>query len=178
MKPKQRWLILGSLLLATLAAAHFAEDDEPVIDKSKRKIGSVVRNGGAVGVGEARPAVGSNKVAEFSATPLEFPEPKAASEDEVAATIDPFRNKSWYVAPPPPPPPKPTAPPLPFQFLGKLVESGETRVFLNYQGAHLIAKAGDVINGQYRVEEIVGNSMTFVYQPLKETQVLVIGTDK
>lgn len=177
MKPKQRWLILGSLLLATLAAAHFAED-EPVIEKSKRKSISVARNGAAVAVGEAQRAVGSNKVVELSVTQLEFPEPKVVSEDAEATTIDPFRNKSWYVAPPPPPPPKPTAPPLPFQYLGKLIEGGETRVFLSYQGTHLIAKVGDVINGKYSVEEVTGNSMTFVYQPLKETQVLAIGADK
>lgn len=178
MKPKQRWLILGALLLATLAAAHFAEDDEPVTDKSKRRSGSVPQSRAATSGGEARRAIHDNKLAELPAAGLEFPEPTAAPEAEESAGIDPFRSKSWYVAPPPPPPPRPTAPPLPFQYLGKLVEGSETRVFLNYQGAHLIARVGDVINGQYRVEEVVGSRMTFLYQPLKEMQVLTLGADR
>jgi hypothetical protein len=72
---------------------------------------------------------------------------------------------------------KPVAPALPFQYLGKLIEDGETRVFLNHQGKHLIAKVGDVINGTYRVEGISGGQMTLLYQPLKEKQVLSIGPE-
>jgi hypothetical protein len=68
------------------------------------------------------------------------------------------------------------APPLPFQFLGKLKEDGETRVFLNYQGKYVIAKVGDVIDS-YRVDDISGGRMTFLYQPLNEKQSLVIGAD-
>ena len=36
MKPQQRWLILGSLLLATLFAAYLV-DNEPAPEKSRRK---------------------------------------------------------------------------------------------------------------------------------------------
>ena len=36
MKPKQRWLIIGSLLLATLAGAYLVED-EPLPETGKKK---------------------------------------------------------------------------------------------------------------------------------------------
>ncbi|UCV05464.1 hypothetical protein [Dechloromonas denitrificans] len=168
MKAKQRWLIIGGLLLATLAAAYMAEDEAPAATGKRQT---------AAPAGQPRRAAGPDKLAETAAPPLSFPEP-AAGKGEEGEVIDPFRNKSWYVAPPPPPPPKPTAPPLPFQYLGKLSEDGETRVFLNHQGKHLIAKVGDVINGTYSVEDIAGGQMIFRYQPLQETQTLAIGSER
>ena len=169
MKPKQRWLILGSLLLATLVAGYLVED-EPAPEKTKRK-GSVAKKSAV----SPSSSAGSGRLVANSAVP----EPEL---DEVGSdrkkVIDPFRTKSWFVAPPPPKPPKPTAPPLPFQFLGKLNEEGEIRVFLNHQGKHIIAKVGDVINNTYTVEEISGGQMVLLYQPLKEKQILSIGSDK
>ncbi|UCV21339.1 hypothetical protein [Ferribacterium limneticum] len=177
MTPKQRWIILGGLLSATLVAGYLLED-EPVPEKSKRK-GSVASKSAASSPAENRRAGAKERATELAAAPLSFPEPAPAEEAEDGKKlVDPFRNKSWYVAPPPPKPPKPTAPPLPFQYLGKLNEDGETRVFLNHQGKHIIAKVGDVINGTYSVEEISGGQMTFLYQPLNEKQVLGIGSDK
>ena len=182
MKPNQRWMILGSLLLATLLAGYLAED-EPAPEKSKRK-GSVASKSAASSLLESRRSGARERAPELASAPLSFPEPAPdeAGEDGKAGEdkkfIDPFRTKSWYVAPPPPPPPKPSAPPLPFQYLGKLNEDGEIRVFLNHQGRHIIARLGDVINGTYSVDEIAGGQMTLLYLPLKEKQVLGIGSDK
>lgn len=182
MTPKQRWIILGGLLSATLVAGYLI-DDEPVPEKTKRK-GSVASKSAASSAAESRRVGAKERTTELAAAPLNFPEPAPldavdeSKTEEGTKPIDPFRNKSWYVAPPPPKPPKPTAPPLPFQYLGKLSEGGETRVFLNHQGKHIIAKVGDIINGAYGVEEISGGQMTFLYQPLNEKQVLGIGSDK
>lgn len=179
MTPKQRWIILGSLLAATLVAGYLV-DDEPVPEKGRRK-GSVASKSAPSSPAESRRPGAKERTSELAAAPLNFPEPAPPDErvtEEGGKVIDPFRNKSWYVAPPPPKPPKPTAPPLPFQYLGKLSEEGETRVFLSHQGKHIIAKVGDVINGTYTVEEISGGQMTFVYQPLNEKQVLGIGSAK
>ncbi len=177
MTPKQRWIILGGLLAATLVAGYLVED-EPVPEKSKRK-GSVASKSAVSSPAESRRAGAREQTTELAAAPLNFPEPAPVEEvEEGEKRIDPFRNKTWYIAPPPPKPPKPTAPQLPFQYLGKINEAGETRVFLNHQGKHIIAKLGDVINGTYSVEEISGGQMTFLYQPLNEKQVLGIGSDK
>lgn len=99
-----------------------------------------------------------------------------AADESAEPTVDPFRRKTWYVAPPPPPRPKPQAPPLPFQYLGQLHADGEPRVFLNHQGRHLVIKAGDVIAGTYAVESLVAGQVVFIYLPLKEKQVLPTGT--
>lgn len=184
MKPKHRWLIIGGLLLATLVAGYLV-DDEPVAEKSTRRKATSARAEGASSARENRRSSVKDTAVEPLVAPLSFPEPVAAvepelegEEEEKKEIIDPFRNKSWYVAPPPPPPPKPVAPPLPFQYLGKLSEDGQIRVFLNHQGKYLIARTGDVIDGIYRVEEIAGSRMIFLYQPLKEKQVLSIGSEK
>jgi hypothetical protein len=179
MKPNQRWLILGSLLLVTVVAAYLAED-EPAPEKSTRKVPAAAKWATSSPAADSGRGEIREKVAELAAAPLSFPEPAPVAEaEEGKKPVDPFRSKTWALPPPPPPPPPPPkAPPLPFQYLGKLSEDGETRVFLNHQGKHIIAKVGDVINGTYTVEAIAGGRMTLIYQPLNETQVLAIGSDR
>ena len=163
----QRWLILGPLLIASVAAAWLIEDDgeEPV---------------------QPRPR-GERRLATEAAVPTPVAQADAArtadrregegepGKKAEALGIDPFRAKSWYVAPPPPPPPKPTAPPLPFKYVGQLVEEGETRVFITSQNRQLVIKVGDTVDGSYAVEEISPGQVVFVYLPLKERQVLATG---
>lgn len=176
MTPKQRWLVIGSVLLATLAAGYMIED-EPLPEKDKTKKGAATKSIASSSTQASRRTSANNTSGEAAAAPLSFPDPATADAVAQAETIDPFRNKSWVVAPPPPPPAKPTAPPLPFQYLGKIMEDSGVRVFLNLQGKNLIVKAGDVINGIYTVVDIAGNQMTFLYLPLKEKQALSIGAD-
>ena len=179
--PRQRWLMLGSLLLAVLAAAVLVDSDteaKPELGKKGRSTVSTAASDHPDGGGrQARNAVTTEPLAQLS---LALPEAEPAAEatsEPAEPVIDPFRSKTWFIAPPPAPPPKPTAPLLPFQYLGKISEDGEIRVFLNHQGKHLIAKVGDVINGTYLVEEIAGGRMNFLYQPLKEKQSLSIGNE-
>jgi hypothetical protein len=89
-----------------------------------------------------------------------------------------FAPKSWYVPPPPPkavPPPPPSAPPLPFTYMGKLIEDGQMTVFLTKQDRNYVVKVGDTIDGTYKVEEVSARMMTLTYLPLKIKQTLMIG---
>jgi hypothetical protein len=99
-------------------------------------------------------------------------------------TANAFESKSWYVPPPPPPPPPPappppppvpTAPPLPFTYLGRYDESTNSVIFLVRGDRLMLVHAGDVIEGTYRVEGIVGSTLSLTYLPLKITQSLDIG---
>jgi hypothetical protein len=83
--------------------------------------------------------------------------------------------KSWYVPPPPPPPEKPKAPPLPFKFTGRLIENGQTTVFLSSQDRNEAAHLGDVLDKAWRVDRISPTSMTLTYLPLDQTQTLALG---
>lgn len=103
-----------------------------------------------------------------------------------------FGSKNWKPAPPPKkvvkappvvaapivvpaPPPPPSAPPLPFVYLGKMVDGANTTVFLSSQQRNLAVKAGDTIDNIYRVEGIAGDSMTLTYLPLNAQQQLYLG---
>jgi len=68
---------------------------------------------------------------------------------------------------------KPSAPPLPFRFFGRLTEKGQTDVFV-MQGDELISiKPGQKI-GDYRVDQIADASISFTYLPMKLKQTLDI----
>jgi hypothetical protein len=73
------------------------------------------------------------------------------------------------------PPPKPVAPPLPFKFMGRLIDKGTTTVFVSHNGQSLNLKQGDKAADLYRVEQITASEVVFLYEPLDERQVLAIG---
>lgn len=83
------------------------------------------------------------------------------------------------VEPPPvpvAPPPPPQVPPLPFRVLGRYVEAGQVAVFLQYNDKNIIARVGDTLGEQYKVESIDSGTLTFLYLPLNQTQTLGIGS--
>jgi Tfp pilus assembly protein PilP len=71
------------------------------------------------------------------------------------------------------PQPKPTAPPLPFKFFGRLTENGKTEVYV-LRGDELLTIAAGQNIGDYRVEQIEHKSIAFTYLPLKTKQTLDI----
>jgi hypothetical protein len=102
-------------------------------------------------------------------------------DPSASASGNAFAPKSFYVPPPrpkavaPPPPPPPTAPALPFRFMGILKESEtSTLVFLSRDDRLYSVRAGDVLDGTYRVDNISQDAVTFVYLPMNETQKLRI----
>lgn len=91
--------------------------------------------------------------------------------------VDAFAPRSF--APPAPkladaPPAKPTAPPLPFAYLGKVVDNGKTSVFVARGDENHAIEAGQTIAGTYRVEKITDSAVTFTYLPMKTRQTLAI----
>jgi len=108
------------------------------------------------------------------------------------AKNDAFGSKNWKPAPPPkkvvkakpvaqpvaappPPPPAPTAPALPFTYLGRMVDAGVTTVFLAQQHVSLAVKTGDTINNVYRVDQITDTTVSLTYLPLNAKQQLNLG---
>lgn len=99
-----------------------------------------------------------------------------------------FAPHSWYVprppprAPPPPPsppPPAPTAPALPYRFIGSYAARGEAPVYFLSRGDRVIdAHVGDQLDGVYRLESAAGGTLVFVYLPLDVRQSLPAGVPK
>lgn len=89
-----------------------------------------------------------------------------------------FAGKSF--APPPKPvelapAPAPTAPPLPFTYLGKQHAAGHVDVFLARGSEVLIVRDHTVIGNTYRIESVRPPVMTLTYLPLNQMQQLNIG---
>jgi hypothetical protein len=102
---------------------------------------------------------------------------------------DPFLRKSWYVAPPPAPPPPvvyvappepppPSAPPLPFSYMGRLLEEpSQHPVYFLVRGDKLYTvAAGDLIEGTYRLEGVESGQLALTYLPLNVRQLMPMGS--
>ena len=91
---------------------------------------------------------------------------------------DLFNARSWEPrvrekkAPEVAPPPAPTAPPLPFAYVGRWLERGETIVVLSKAGQTYIVHAGESLDGTYVLETIEDDKLTIRYLPLGIAQVL------
>jgi hypothetical protein len=85
----------------------------------------------------------------------------------------PPRPLAKVVAPEPPPPhPAPTAPPLPFQYRGRMIDGNKLVVFLQKQQETVSISAGDVLDNTYKIESITDRAVHFRYLPLDTKQVL------
>lgn len=159
---RKRWTILGGLLVLTLGTSLW-------LNMSDSDGTSVV----AVAKPERRSPARQSGAPEALALDALRRQPPAAKPE------DAFPAKSWYVPPPPPkalPPPAPTAPSLPFAYMGRMVEEGKTTVFLTRQDRNYAAKVGDTLDGTYRVDGIDAGSVTLTYLPLNMQQTLAIGS--
>jgi hypothetical protein len=88
---------------------------------------------------------------------------------------DPFAQRSF--APQAPAreaaaPQPPAAPPLPFQYIGKVIENGKLEVYVTHGEELLSLARGQKIGGEYRVDKVTASSVTFTYLPLKMKQTL------
>ena len=100
---------------------------------------------------------------------------RSDSEDPRPA-VDPFARRSFgpQQAAEAAPPTKPTAPPLPFRYVGKMIEDGKLAVFLSRGEDSYSIHAGQKIAGEYRVDKVTETKVVFTYLPLKTKQILDI----
>jgi len=154
MNTRQRWLAVA--LVAVLVASFWpASEDVDTIELVERSPSP--RDVPAATTRPPEPDVSPRP-----------PEPASAERlPRMQANL--FPRQSWVpppkpYLPPTPPPPKP--PPLPFKYLGRWVEGSRLTVFL-MQGEQPIAiKQGQVLSGNWRVDEITERSVVFTYLPL------------
>ena len=140
------------------------------------------------------------------APPIDSSEPQVRTDDETAiARPDPvvetsilpkrqphagvttnlFSGHSWYRPPPPveaapvqtaPVVRTPTAPPLPFSYIGRYEQEGAGTLYYIVKGDRVYdVKVGDVIDGTYSVDRVVNGQLIFTYLPLHSSQGLRLG---
>jgi hypothetical protein len=95
------------------------------------------------------------------------------------AQADPFAPRSFASAAGEAPaaaaaPARPSAPPLPFTYLGKVIEDGRLSVFLSRGGQNYSVGAPQQLDREYRVDKVTETRITFTYLPLGSRQSLEI----
>lgn len=180
----RRRLLLWSLLLMAGWLALFGDrtphDAPDVVQAARRASGE----GAAAPAPAASRAVGARTDAAKASAQLEVA--ALIARDELIATAiddrvsrDLFPPLSWM--PPPPKPekpakaPPPMAPPIPFVYLGKKLESGQWEVYLGRGEEVFIAREGATLAGSYRVQGITPSALNLLYLPLKQLQTIPIG---
>jgi len=160
----QRWAILGAALGLTLVAVRWAESDDNTEVKTPRPPGVVSER-----ASEELPRLELDRLKRLA---------------HAAPGADPFAPRSWQApaearrrAPPPAPRP-PQAPPLPFAYFGKAIEGGKVTVFLARGENNYVVRAGDTLEGTYRVERVDDRKVVFTYLPLGTRQELALVGDE
>lgn len=139
----------------------------------------------------------SDPVAATVATPANGKTPVASTAASSAAAVVPIKDlspagdlfaaRSWKAAPAPgtateqpvastPVVQAPTAPPLPFQFVGRLDDRSDLQVFLQSGEKIYVVRKGDVIDETWRIERISDKELSLVYLPLHLAQTLSVGS--
>jgi hypothetical protein len=155
--------VLAIVLMSSLPAAAWVLSREPTADSSGKArteaVPAVVTARASAEPARAEPGIGR------------IGREAKPHEDPVA---DVFERQNWEVAAPAESPP-PVAPPLPFTYMGKVVEDGTETVFLTRDDRSYAVKSGETLDGVYRVEKIAPSSVTFTYLPLRQRQQLATG---
>jgi hypothetical protein len=166
-------MFLGLALVGSLVATSWvASQEESGSEKSRTK---------APESGPLRPPAANARPADAAAAPTEalmLDKLNRAKTEPGAENL--FETGTWEPPPPkvvarPGPPPAPAPPALPFTYFGKMGDAGQTIVFLDAGGKSYAARIGDVLDGQYRVEDIKDRIMVLTYLPLQQQQTLNIG---
>lgn len=159
-QPAPRQLLLfGALGLSLAATAWVSQDDAP------EPVAAAPRRVTATAVAQADwPAAAASTRAEWPA-----PDAQARAAWGEAAPV--------AAAPAPPPaaapaeeaPPPPSAPPFPYQLVGRLTD-GTTRAVLNNAQRSAVVGAGEVVDGQWRVDAVEPTGLRLTYLPLGQAQ--------
>jgi hypothetical protein len=159
MKPILR-RTFGAVAIAAALASVVAGRERPTLELPTPAARVHARGAAADGLDLDRLAVRSESGAQDA-------------KPSAAAAADPFAPRSFAAAVPAQPgkKEKPVAPPLPFRYLGKMLDDGKLAVFLANGEESLSVSAGQRI-GEYRVDKVTENEVVFTYLPLKQKQSL------
>lgn len=168
---RQRWAVLIALLTAALSAAAWVREGDRSADAEV--VEAPVRQARPAGVAPMR------KDQTVERVHLE----KLQVRSVAGKANDAFAPRSWHRPVPKPAPapiavvvaPPPSAPPLPFAYMGKLLSEDARAVFLTQGERNLIVHEGDVIDAIYRVDKLSDADLSFVHLPTGIRQNLAIG---
>jgi hypothetical protein len=164
---RQRWVFYAIALVLTFTAVKWAGGQDRAVART------------TVAYEAERP---DRPAREAATTAAVVPEVRLGLLERRAVASpsgDPFEARSWepklVAVRPNLPPPPPQAPPLPFTYLGKMVDGEKMTVFLARQDRNYVVRPGDTLDGSYRVEAIEESGLALTYLPLGTRQTLAFG---
>jgi hypothetical protein len=168
---RERWLLLLTLLTLALSAAAWVREGGKAADVEVRD--TTARQAPSAITAPARTEQSADRVH------LEKLRDRAAADH----ANDAFAPRSWRKPAPKAPAAAsavvvvapPSAPPLPFTYMGKVLSDEISAVFLNQGERNLIVHEGDVIDATYRVEKLSDAGLTLIHLPTGIRQNLLIG---
>jgi hypothetical protein len=167
---RKRWAVLIMLLTAALSAAAWVRDGDKAAETEV--VEAPARQARSIGAAPVRKEQAAERVH------LE----KLRMHPSPEKTDDAFASRSWRKPAPKPSlakavvvAPPPSAPPLPFVYMGKLLSDEARAVFLTQGERNLVVHEGDVIDSIYRVEKLSDAGLTFVHLPTGIQQNLAFG---
>ncbi len=167
MSPQQRKLLFGAAgALSLLAAWRVFQATDP--QAGGDLLATAPRSSPSAAPRPRSNALPSAEICSTAELPARDPLTETAQADPFNAAPPP-PPPVVAVAPPPPPPvvEAPPAPPplpvLPYTYMGSLAASanGPAQVFLVYNERLLVAKAGDLLEGGYRLDQIGERELSF-----------------
>jgi hypothetical protein len=105
----------------------------------------------------------------------------AATASNASSSTPLFTAQSWQPAPVPAPPPvpvEPEAPPFPYTYMGGLSDERGRTAFFNRGDRVLAVRAGETIDGAYRVDHLDETLMTLNYVALNKTVQVALGAGR
>ena len=192
METRQRWLVLGGLLTATLAAAawvHGNDNANQGVVEARERPGSRARADDARRTDTKRnevPQIAAEDTKSHIRSDSHVQLERLDARNLGKLIRDPFAipvRKVTRTKPKPSAPvivanaaplPPPRAPSLPFKYMGKLLDGSGTMVFLIHGDRSLVVREGDTIDSVYRLERISENELVLTYLPMDQRQTMDI----
>jgi len=171
---KRRQVILGLALAGTLTAVWWVsgmDEDTDAPSPAHRPRGAMA-NSTQAGTRRAASRGHAPDASAQSRLLAELAQRQRAHEPLPELTHNPFAAASFDPPPPKAEPPKPSAPPLRYKYLGRILEGDKPTVFLEAGGNMLTVHPGDSLDDGYRVRAISEHSIELEYLPLNQTQTL------
>ncbi|HJV26888.1 MAG TPA: hypothetical protein VJ673_14465 [Aromatoleum sp.] len=168
-----RQLVLGIGLVATAAATWWVSQDkeadtdvvpEPRTQRS-RAADAAPASSGKTGTAPPTEARAADRYAALGVA--RAPWPDVAEELARGVNFAPPARSA-----PSGPPPAPTAPPLPYRFVGAIEDAQGKAVFLLDGNQVRLVREGEKLGSQYRVERITSTNIEMTYLPLGLKQTL------
>jgi hypothetical protein len=168
---RRRIVLFGMLALSVGAAAWVS--NLPRADDETSVVSATTRHSNTRNTAKAPSSAPT--------TDIVLPLDRLQREAVAVGDANPFAVKSWYVvkpAPSPPPPERPTVPPLPFMFAGKMQEDDGAPVFYLVRGDQSFSvKIGETFDKVYRLTAVEDGNLVIQYLPLSAKQLLPVGAD-